>query len=65
MIMLSCPTVSVVKELKYSKLAEDDPDIFNKYTQNEITSYMNKWAFSDIYFKLRISMKRLGSCLHS
>jgi pimeloyl-ACP methyl ester carboxylesterase len=49
-VMLSGPTVPVVKELKYSAKAENDPDFFNKYTQDEIEALMNEWTFSGIYF---------------
>jgi pimeloyl-ACP methyl ester carboxylesterase len=52
MVMLSCPTVTVVQELKYSDLAENDPDVFKKYSQKEIDDHMNSWSFSNIFFKI-------------
>lgn len=52
MIMLSCPTVTVVQELKYSDLAEGDPEVFEKYTPEEIDDQMTSWSFSNIYFKI-------------
>jgi dienelactone hydrolase len=51
MVILSGPTVPVIKELKYSKFSENDPEFFNKYSQEEIEELMNKWSFSDIFFK--------------
>jgi pimeloyl-ACP methyl ester carboxylesterase len=52
MVMLSCPTVTVIQELKYSDLAENDPDVFTKYTPEEIDDHMNSWSLSNVYFKI-------------
>lgn len=52
MVMLSCPTVPVPQELKYSEMAENDEDFFEKYTQEEIRREIEKFHFSDIFFKI-------------
>jgi dienelactone hydrolase len=52
MVMLSCPTVTVVQELKYSDLAENNPNVFEEYTQEEINDHMNSWSLSNIYFAI-------------
>lgn len=42
MVLLSSPSVSVSKEMKYSKLAENNPDVFTDYSPEQIEEKINR-----------------------
>lgn len=42
MVLLSAPSTSVIKEMRYSKLAGNDPDFFAKYSPEKINRELDK-----------------------